>query len=129
MKGISKLASASALAAAAALFAACTANDTAGDSQASSSTTHAAGKAATDAQAAKPSPSVVAQATPEEARRVTVDEVRKMLDAGKAVIYDTRAKEAYEQEHIKGSLSMPYGEVAQRAGELPKDKTVVFYCT
>src|SRR3954471_2551759 len=103
MKGKLKLAAASALAAAAVIFGACRAADTAGDSGADSGTSHAATKPTT----AQPAPSVVAQAPAEEAKRVTVDEVRKMLDAGKAVIYDTRAKEAYEQEHIKGSLSMP----------------------
>lgn len=60
---------------------------------------------------------------------MTVDELKKMLDAGQAVVYDTRAKTAYDQEHIKGALSMPAGEVADRMGELPKDKTIVFYCT
>ena len=47
----------------------------------------------------------------------------------KAVVYDTRAKSSYDAEHIKGALSMPSGEVADRTGELPKDKTIVFYCT
>jgi 3-mercaptopyruvate sulfurtransferase SseA len=120
------LAAASALVVAAAIFGACRADDTSGNSRSDSGASHAATKQPT---AAQPAPSVVAQTPAEEAKRVTVDEVRKMLDAGKAVIYDTRAKEAYEQEHIKGSLSMPFGEVANRVGELPKDKTIVFYCT
>jgi activator of HSP90 ATPase len=127
MKGKSKLAAASALAAAAALFGACRADDTAGNSRADSATTHAAGRAANSA--ANPAPSVVAQAPAEDARRVTAEELKKMLDEGKAVVYDTRAKAAYDQEHVKGSLSMPSNEVADRAGELPKDKTIVFYCT
>ncbi len=125
MKGKLKLAAASTLAAAAVIFGACRADDTAGNPAGDSGASHAATKPTT----AQPAPSVVAQAPAEDAKRVTVDEVRKMLDAGKAVIYDTRAKEAYEQEHIKGSLSMPFGEVANRLGELPKDKTIVFYCT
>jgi 3-mercaptopyruvate sulfurtransferase SseA len=121
MKGKSKLAAAGVLAAAAAIFGACRADDTPSGSQAASKNTAAA--------AANHTPSVVAQATPEEPRRVTPDELKKMLDAGKAVVYDTRAKGAYDAEHIKGALSMPSGEVADRAGELPKDKTLVFYCT
>jgi ABC-type uncharacterized transport system auxiliary subunit len=121
MRRKSKLAAASALAlAATALFGACTATDTAGNSAPDSGASHAA---------AKPSPSVVAQAPAEEARRVTVEEARRMLDSGKAVVYDTRAKSAYDQEHIKGSLSMPSNEVGDRTGELPKDKTIIFYCT
>jgi 3-mercaptopyruvate sulfurtransferase SseA len=65
----------------------------------------------------------------DEARRVTVAELQKMLDAGQAAVYDTRPKSQYDAEHIKGALSMPSGEVANRIGELPKDKTIVFYCT
>lgn len=128
MKGKSKLAAAGVLAAAAAIFGACRADDTSGASQAASKTATVNTSAVTNT-AAKPSPSVVAQAPAEEARRVTVEELKKLLDSGKAVVYDTRAKAAYDAEHIKGSLSMPSNEVADRAGELPKDKTIVFYCT
>ena len=129
MKGKTKLAAATALAAAAAIFGACRADDTSGSSAASQAASRNASTVTVTNTEAKPSPSVVAQAPAEEARRVTVDELKKMRDSGKAVIYDTRAKSVYDAEHIKGSLSMPYAEVADRAGELPKDKTIVFYCT
>ncbi|HEV7892652.1 MAG TPA: rhodanese-like domain-containing protein [Pyrinomonadaceae bacterium] len=129
MKGKSKLAAAGVLAAAAAIFGACRADDTSGGSGASQAASKIATVNTAATTAAKPSPSVVAQAPAEEARRVTVEELKKMLDSGKAVVYDTRAKAAYDAEHIKGSLSMPSNEVADRAGELPKDKTIVFYCT
>ncbi len=127
MKGKLKLAAVSALVAAAAIFGACKADDVGGHSDLGGS--HAASKPAPTADAAKPAPSVVAQAPAEEARRVTVEEVKKMLDAGKAVIYDTRAKGAYDAEHIKGSLSVPYDQVGAHTDEFPKDKTLVFYCT
>jgi 3-mercaptopyruvate sulfurtransferase SseA len=123
----SKLAALAALAAAAAaLFGACRADDVAVNPQASGGASQAASKNASSAQ---PAPSVVAQAPAEEARRVTVEELRKMLDEGKAVVYDTRPKAAYEQEHIKGAVSMPSNEVASRSGELAKGKSLVFYCT
>ena len=124
MKGKFKLAAVSALAAAAAILGACRADDIAGGPQGSG-----ASQASSKNAAAKPAPSVAAPAPAEEARRVTVEEVKKMLDAGKAVIYDTRAKSAYDMEHIKGSLSVPYDQVAARTDEFPKDKTLVFYCT
>jgi hypothetical protein len=104
-----------ACAAAALLLAGCKATDTAGNLNVASP-----GKPAQAAPAANPS---------EEARRITVAELKQKLDAGEAVVYDTRPKTAYDQEHIKGALSMPSGEVADRAVELPKDKLVVFYCT
>jgi 3-mercaptopyruvate sulfurtransferase SseA len=123
MKGKLKLAAAAALVGAAATFGACRADDTTAVSSAAPNASPAA------TQQPKPQPSAAAQAPAEEARRVTVDELRKMLDAGKAVVYDTRAKAAYDAEHIKGSLSMPSDQVAAHVDELPKDKTIVFYCT
>jgi len=45
------------------------------------------------------------------------------------LIIDTRAESAYQQEHIKGSISMPTGTVPQRIDELPKNKMSVAYCT
>jgi 3-mercaptopyruvate sulfurtransferase SseA len=123
MKGKLKLAAVVALVGAAAIFGACRADDTTGVSSAAPNASPAA------THQPKPQPSVVAQAPAEEARRVTVEELKKMLDAGKAVVYDTRPKTAYDIEHIKGSLSMPSEQVAAHTGELPKDKTIVFYCT
>ena len=114
-----------ACAAAAVLLAACKATDTAGNLRADGAgnpgaASAAANSSAQPAQAANPA---------EEARRITVAELKQKLDAGEAVVYDTRAKTAYDQEHIKGALSMPSNEVANRTGELPKDKLIVFYCT
>ena len=129
MKGKTKLAAATALAAAAAIFGACRADDISGGPGASQAASKNTATATVNNTAAKPSPSVVTQTPAEDARRVTPEELKKMLDSGKAVVYDTRAKGAYDAEHIKGALSMPSNEVADRAGELPKDKTLVFYCT
>lgn len=101
--------------AAAALLAGCKATDTAGNLNAASTAV-----AAQAQQAANPA---------EEAKRITVAELKQKLDAGEAAVYDTRAKSAYDIEHIKGALSMPSNEVASRTSELPKDKLIVFYCT
>jgi len=108
---------AAACAAAAVLLDGCKATDTAGNLRAASTAVNAP---AQPVQAANP-----ADAAP----RITPAELREKLERGEAVVYDTRAKTAYDQEHIKGALSMPSGEVAGRAGELPKDKLIVFYCT
>ena len=101
--------------AAAALFGACKATDTAGNLSA--------------ATAAKSAPAGTTEVAADGARRVTAAELQKMVEEGRVAIYDTRAKAAYDAEHIKGSLSMPSNEVAGRAAELPRDKTLVFYCT
>lgn len=110
------------LAAAVALLGACKATDTAGNMSGGASK---AGK--------KPSVSAPPTGTTEVhadgVRRVTPAQLQAMLEDGRTVVYDTRSKMAYDAEHIKGALSMPYDEVSKRAGELPKDKTLVFYCT
>jgi predicted sulfurtransferase len=104
-------------AACAVLLAACKATDTAGNLRADSTTMNSP---AQPVQAANPA---------EAAPRITVAELQQKLERGEAVVYDTRAKTAYDQEHIRGALSMPTGEVATRTGEMPKDKLIVFYCT
>ena len=44
-----------------------------------------------------------------------------------AVVVDVRPKNAYDAEHIEGAISIPAGELAARAGRLPKDKHIIFY--
>lgn len=67
--------------------------------------------------------------TEETARRISVDEARQALDKGKAVLVDVRAKEAYEASHAQGALSIPLANIGSRAGELPKNKLIITYCT
>jgi 3-mercaptopyruvate sulfurtransferase SseA len=63
------------------------------------------------------------------ARRISVDDARKALEKGQAVLVDVRAKESYDTEHAQGALSIPLAEITSRANELPKDKMVITYCT
>jgi hypothetical protein len=113
-----------ALAAAAALLGACKANDSAGAAGAGAA---AASKSGAPAGAGAPTGTTEVHA--DGVRRVGVAELQKMVEAGGVAIYDTRAKAQYDEEHIKGALSLPQNEAAARAGELPRDKTLVFYCT
>ena len=90
---------------------------------------------------AKPPPSLTPQpqsdapaATPavptqETARRIPVAEARQALAKGEAVLVDVRPKEAYAASHADGALSIPLSDIGSRAGELPKDKLVITYCT
>lgn len=63
------------------------------------------------------------------APRISVADAKKALDAGKAVLVDVRGADSYRQEHAKGAVSLPTHEIAARAGELPKDKQIITYCT
>jgi rhodanese-related sulfurtransferase len=60
-------------------------------------------------------------------QRITPAEAKSLLDSGEAVLYDTRSAGAYEALHAAGALSFPEAEAAARVGELPADKSLVFY--
>jgi Rhodanese-like domain len=62
------------------------------------------------------------------ARRITREEALKMVAAKKAVFVDVRGKSDYDQERIKGAISIPRSEFAARMQELPKDKFLITYC-
>ncbi len=62
-------------------------------------------------------------------RRVTTTELHDALEKGTAVVVDVRGDDAYKMSHIKGALHIPEAEVASRSGELPRDKTIVTYCS
>src|SRR5688572_17476101 len=70
-----------------------------------------------------------APADPAAARRISGEEARQAIAKGEAVLVDVRAKQAYEAGHAKGAISLPLSDLPARAGELPKDKLVITYCT
>lgn len=121
------------LALTAALLGACKATDTAGNTSSNATAPKTTGKSNTSANTSTNTSTSAQTGTTEVhadgIRRVNVAELQKMVESGSVVIYDTRAKMQYEQEHIKGARSLPQGEADARAGELPRDKTLVFYCT
>ncbi len=63
------------------------------------------------------------------AARITVTDLREALDKGTAYVVDVRTDDQYKSGHIKGSVHIPEMEIAARAGELPRDKTIVTYCS
>jgi rhodanese-related sulfurtransferase len=44
------------------------------------------------------------------------------------LIVDVRSTAAFQRAHIRGAVSMPMAELAERYAELPRDKTIVTYC-
>jgi rhodanese-related sulfurtransferase len=55
--------------------------------------------------------------------------VRELLKQNKAVLVDVRGVDTYKAGHIKGALNIPYGEIEERAKELPRDKKIITYCS
>jgi 3-mercaptopyruvate sulfurtransferase SseA len=65
----------------------------------------------------------------DSARRITVTEAKDILDKGQAVVIDVRNQEAYDQGHIRSSKLIPAGEILNHIDELPRDKTIITYCS
>ena len=66
---------------------------------------------------------------PDNARRITAEELHKLWEKDEVLIIDTRPESTYKQEHIKGSISVPVGSLASKFDQLPKGKMIVAYCT
>ena len=64
----------------------------------------------------------------ESARRISREEAMKLVKEKKAVYVDVRAKDQYDQGHIKGAINIPLGEVITRLKELPPHKYIITYC-
>jgi rhodanese-related sulfurtransferase len=67
-----------------------------------------------------------------EATRVTVDEVKERMDRGEQFTFvDTRNPKAWAEARTKlpGALRLPADEVEQHVSEIPRDRTVITYCT
>jgi rhodanese-related sulfurtransferase len=69
-------------------------------------------------------------ATPaDDVKRISIEDARAEFDGGRAVMIDVRGEPAYKAGHIKGAKLLPYNEIGDRAGELPKDKLIILYCS
>jgi rhodanese-related sulfurtransferase len=62
-----------------------------------------------------------------ETREVSREEARKLVDEG-AQLVDVRADHEWEAGRIAGAKHVPLAELAERTGELDKQRPVVLYC-
>jgi hypothetical protein len=75
------------------------------------------------------SPAPQAQAPSDGARRVTVAELKDLLDKNEAVVIDVRNQASYDMGHVRGAKLIPEAEIASHLDQLPKDKLIVTYCS
>lgn len=63
--------------------------------------------------------------------RMEVAEAKAMVDAGEAVILDVVASHIWPSmtRTVEGSIRIPPEEIPKRLDELPRDKTIITYCT
>lgn len=63
------------------------------------------------------------------ARRINVQQAQDLASRGQAYFVDVRNQPAYDQGHIPGAKLIPLAEVGDRISELPRDKTIITYCS
>ena len=66
------------------------------------------------------------------ATRVTVDEVKERMDRGEEFTFlDTRNPEAWASSDVKlpGAIRCLPDEIRDMAPSLPRDRTIITYCT
>ncbi len=62
-----------------------------------------------------------------EAKEVSREEAQKLIDDGAQVI-DVRADHEWDAGRIPGATHLPLDELAQRSGEIEKERPVLLYC-
>lgn len=67
------------------------------------------------------------QSQPQEAREVTREEARKLLEEG-AQLVDVRADHEWEAGRIAGAKHVPLPELPDRLAEIDDERPVVVYC-
>ena len=66
------------------------------------------------------------------ANKITVEDVRARLDRGEDIFFvDTRNPKAWGEAKTKlpGAIRVPADQVEQHLADIPRDRTIVVYCT
>jgi rhodanese-related sulfurtransferase len=63
----------------------------------------------------------------DETPEISREEAQKLIDEG-AQLVDVRAGHEWEMGRIEGAMHLPLAELAERTGEIDKDRPVVLYC-
>jgi hydroxyacylglutathione hydrolase len=60
--------------------------------------------------------------------RVSAPVAAERVAHGEAILVDVRAPGEREQKHVAGSVALPLNHLAERAGELPRDRPLLVHC-
>lgn len=63
----------------------------------------------------------------EAGKEVSREQAQKLIEEG-AQLLDVRVEHEWEVGRIPGATHLPLAELAERAGEIDKDRPVVLYC-
>jgi len=62
--------------------------------------------------------------------RITPGELQSKLDAGEDVfVVDLRSRREFDEDAIPGAMHMPTEELAERHGDIPRDRDVILFCS
>lgn len=73
----------------------------------------------------------IAKKEDSDVKIVTLEQMKRLVAGGNAVLIDARNAEEFEKGHIKGAVNIPYMEVEkyfETLLEFPADTLVVIYC-
>jgi rhodanese-related sulfurtransferase len=65
----------------------------------------------------------------DDIQRISIADARAAFDSGRAVMIDVRGEPTFKLGHIKGAQLIAMNEIVARSTELPKDKTIILYCS
>ncbi len=57
------------------------------------------------------------------------DELAQRLEDDDLLVLDVREEDEFAEAHIPGSVNLPYGELPERQGELPRDRAIAAICS
>jgi len=77
----------------------------------------------------KPKPPPDAGVPADGVRRITTVELQDLISKGQAYVVDVRNEASYNLGHVRGAKLIPNTQIAERSKELPRDKTIVTYCS
>jgi len=68
-------------------------------------------------------------AAQDDAPRISVEDAKKAFDGSTAFFIDSRPADSYKIEHIKGAINITSDMLKDKLKDLPKNKTIIAYCT
>ena len=75
-------------------------------------------------------PPAAAAAPAAAADRISLEDLKKLMQANKVLVVDVRSADAYKTSHIPGSISAPLTEIDKHFPELKSaKKPIVTYCS
>ncbi len=77
---------------------------------------------------ARPAPANLTFVRVLKAHDITIADFKKLLNDPSIVILDVRNDAEQATGSFKGSLHIPFEQVAMRYKEIPKDKTIIIHC-